>query len=63
MLINLDPNPTYHTSAEFPEKAVLVLFGGVDFSIKKEEVVPAFKQAVDTFLPSASATSYSTITV
>ena len=50
MLINLDPNPTYHTSAEFPEKAVLVLFGGVDFSIKKEEVVPAFKQAVNTFL-------------
>lgn len=50
MLINLDPNPTYHTSAKFPEKAVLVLFGSVNFSIKKEEIVPAFKQAVNTFL-------------
>ena len=29
MLINLDPNPTYHTSAEFPEKAVLVLFAAM----------------------------------
>lgn len=50
MLVNLDPNPTYHISTEFPEKAVLVLFGNVAFSIEKEEIVPSLKQAVDTFL-------------
>lgn len=50
MLDHLEPAPTYRTSTGFLEKAVLVLFGNAKFAVKSEAVVPALKQAVDTFL-------------
>ena len=50
MLDHLKPAPTYRTSTGFPEKSVLILFGNAKFAVKSEAVVPALKQAVDTFL-------------